>query len=219
MKGKFIRLWSVLAATAAFSYGCGEGAAPVGPVEQPSHGLVNDLVGDLAGDLVVSTTSTVLETVMPVTVLQRTSPLTRDVSVTAEIGKSGGTIEIREAGLKFIVPSNALVPPSSKKTVTITVTALKGDEVAYTFQPHGLRFREPVRIEQSFRGTTAEGNRSLLEGVEGAYFPSVADLDVASGVASVLELRPTSVDVTGSKIKFTVDHFSGYLIASGRYRN
>ena len=103
--------------------------------------------------------------------------------------------------------------------MTITVTALKGDEVAYTFQPHGLRFREPVRIEQEFRGTTAEGNRSLLEGVEGAYFPSVADLDVANGVASVLEFRPTSVDVTGSKIKFTVDHFSGYLIASGRTRN
>ncbi len=42
---------------------------------------------------------------------------------------------------------------------------------------------------------------------------------MANGVASVLEFRPTSVDVTGSKIKFTVDHFSGYLIASGRTRN
>lgn len=207
MKGKFIRLWSVLAASAAISAGCGEGAAPVGPVEQPSR------------ELVVSTTSTVLHTVMPVNVLQRTTPLTRDVSVSAEIGKNGGTIEIREAGLKFIVPSNALVPPSRQKTVTITVTALKGDEVAYTFQPHGLHFREPVRIEQEFKGTSAEGNRSLLEGVEGAYFPSVTDLDAAQGIASVLEFRPTSVDVTGSKIRFTVDHFSGYLIASGRNRN
>lgn len=219
MKGKFIRLWSVLATTAALAYGCGEGAAPVGPSEQPSHGLVQELVDDLADDLVVSTTSTVLQTAMPVDVLQRTSPLTRDVTVSAEIGKSGGTIEIREAGLKFIVPSNALVPPSRQKTVTITVTALRGDEVAYTFQPHGLHFREPVRIEQEFRGTTAEGNRSLLEGVEGAYFPSVADLDAVQGVASVLEFRPTSVDVTGSKVKFTVDHFSGYLIATGRNRN
>lgn len=219
MKGKFIRLWSVLATTAVVAYGCGEGAAPVGPSEQPSRGLVSNLVGDLTTDLVVSTTSTVLETVMPVDVLQRTSPLARDVSVSAEIGKSGGTIEIREAGLKFIVPSNALVPPSSKKTVTITVTALKGDEVAYTFHPHGLRFRAPVRIEQEFKGTTAEGNRSILEGVEGAYFPSVADLDAVQGIASVLELRPTSVDVTGSKVKFTVDHFSGYLIATGRNRN
>lgn len=219
MKGKFIRLWSVLATTAALSYGCGEGAAPVGPSEQPSPSLVQELVDDLADDLVVSTTSTVLETVMPVNVLQRTNPLTRDISVSAAIGKSGGTIEIREAGLKFIVPSNALVPPSRQKTVTITVTALKGNEVAYTFQPHGLQFREPVRIEQEFKGTTAEGNRSLLEGVEGAYFPSVAGLDPVSGVASVLEFRPTSVDVTGSRIKFTVDHFSGYLIASGRNRN
>ncbi len=214
MKGKFIRLLSVLAASAAISSGCGEGAAPVGPVEQPSHGLVIDL----ADDLVVSTTSTVLQTAMPVDVLQRTTPLARDITVSAAIGKSGGTIEIREAGLKFIVPSNALVPPSRQKTVTITVTALAGDEIAYTFQPHGLQFREPVRIEQEFRGTTAEGNRSLLEGVEGAYFPSVTDLDAVSGVASVMEFRPTSVDVTGSKIKFTTDHFSGYLIASGRNR-
>ena len=207
MKGKFIRLWSVLAATAAFSYGCGEGAAPVGPAEQPAGSLLGTLTG------------TVLETAVPVNVLQRTSPLARDISVSAEIGKSGGTIEIREAGLKFVVPSNALVPPSRQKTVTITVTALKGDEVAYTFQPHGLQFREPVRIEQEFKGTSAEGNRSLLEGVEGAYFPSVSDLDAVQGVASVLEFRPTSVDVTGSKIRFTVDHFSGYLIASGRNRD
>ncbi len=214
MKGKFIRLWSVLAASAAISFGCGEVAAPVGPVEQPSH----DLVIDLADDLVVSTTSTVLTTATPVDVLQRTSPLAQDITVSAAIGKSGGTIEIREAGLKFVVPSNALVPPSRQKTVTITVTALAGDEIAYTFQPHGLQFREPVRIEQEFKGTTAEGNRSLLEGVEGAYFPSVTDLDAASGVASVMEFRPTSVDVTGSRIKFTTDHFSGYLIASGRNR-
>ncbi|MEW5928858.1 MAG: hypothetical protein AB1941_15460 [Gemmatimonadota bacterium] len=207
MKGKFIRLWSVLAFSAALAYGCGEGAAPVGPADQ------------VAGSLLGQVTGTVLQTAMPVNVLQRTSPLTRDITASAEIGKNGGTIEIREAGLKFVVPSNALVPPSRQKTVTITVTALRGDEVAYTFQPHGLRFREPVRIEQEFKGTTAEGNRSLLEGVEGAYFPSVADLDAVQGVASVLEFRPTSVDVTGSKIRFTVDHFSGYLIASGRNRN
>ncbi len=218
MKGKFIRLWSVLAASAAISAGCGEVAAPVGPVEQPSSTLVHDLVDGLSDDLVVSTTSTVLKTATPVDVLQRTSPLAQDITVSAAIGKSGGTIEIREAGLKFVVPSNALVPPSRQKTVTITVTALKGDEIAYTFQPHGLQFREPVRIEQEFKGTTAEGYRSLLEGVEGGYFPSVSDLDPTSGIASVLEFRPTSVDVTGSRIKFTTDHFSGYLIASGRTR-
>ena len=114
MKGKFIRLWSVLAVTAAVAYGCGEVAAPEAP-EQPARGLIGGLVDGLVGDLVVSATSTVLETVMPVNVLQRTSPLTRDVSVSAEIGKSGGTIEIREAGLKFVVPSNALVPPSSRR--------------------------------------------------------------------------------------------------------
>jgi hypothetical protein len=212
MTGKFIRLWSVLAASAAIFSGCGEGAAPVAP-EQPAH----DLVGDLTGTL-IQTTEVVLETVVPVDVLQRTSPLSQDIAVSAEIGKNGGSIEIREAGLKFIVPSNALVPPSSRKSVLITVTALRGDEVAYTFQPHGLRFREPVRIEQTFKGTTAENDRSLLSAVQGAYFPSVADLDPVQGVASVLEFRPTSVDVTGSKIRFTLDHFSGYLIASGRTR-
>lgn len=208
MKGKLMRLWSVLAATAIIAGGCSEVAAPVAIEEQqgPSYGLLDELIG------------TILAAPEKVNVLERTSPLSRDISASAAIGKNGGTIEIPEAGIKFIVPSNALVPPSRQKTVTITVTALKGDEVAYTFQPHGLSFREPVRIEQDLKGTTAEFDRSILDYATGAYFPSLDDLDVVSGIASVLEYRPTSVDVTGNKIKFTVGHFSGYLIATGRAR-
>lgn len=205
MKGKFIRMCSILAASAALAYGCGEIAAPAAP-EQPAHGLVGNVLG------------TVTEVLTPVTVLQRTTPLAQDISVSEEIGKNGGIIEIREAGLKFIVPKNALTPPRSKGSVTITVTALKGDDVAYTFEPHGLEFREPVRIEQEFKGTNAEKNKALIASLEGAYFPSVNHLDPVRGLASVLEFRPTSMDVTGSKVKFTVDHFSGYLIASGRTR-
>jgi hypothetical protein len=205
MKGKFIRMCSILAASAALSYGCGEAAAPLAP-EQPAHGLVGDVLG------------TVTEVLTPVTVLQRTSPLAADIVRSADIGKDGGAIEIKEAGIKVIFPKNALTPPKSKRAVTITVTALKGEQVAYTFEPHGITFREPVRIEQEFKGTNAEKNKALIAGLEGAYFPSVNYLDPLRGVANVLEFRPTSMDVTGSKVKFTVDHFSGYLIASGRYR-
>lgn len=206
MKGKFMRLWSALAVAAAVGAGCSEVSAPVALEEQqgPSRGLIGDLTG------------TILAAPAEVSVLERTSPLTRDITASAEIGKNGGTIEIREAGLKFIVPSNALVPPSRQKSVTITVTALQGNEVAYTFEPHGLNFREPVRIEQELKGTTADADRSILAGVEGAYFSSLEDLDPLRALAQVSEFRPTSVDVTGSKIKFTVDHFSGYLIATGR---
>lgn len=205
MKGKFIRMCSILAATAALSYGCGEAAAPLAP-ERPANGLIGDVLG------------IVTEVLTPVTVLQRTDPLAQDIAVSEEIGKDGGTIEIKDAGIKVIFPKNALAPPKSKKTVVITVTALKGDDVAYTFEPHGIEFREPVRIEQEFKGTNAERNRALIAELEGAYFPSVNYLDPLRGVADVLEFRPTSMDVTGKKIKFTVDHFSGYLIASGRQR-
>lgn len=206
MKGKFIRLWSILAATAALSYGCGEAAAPLAP-EQPANGLIGDVLG------------IVTEILTPVTVLQRNNALNADIAVTQRIGKAGGTIEIPEAGIKVVFPQNSLVPPSKQNFVNITVTALKGDEVAYTFEPHGLQFREPVTIMQDYRGTQAWKNPLLLSAIEGAYFPTVSDLDTNSGEADVQEFRPTSVDVTGSKIKFTVDHFSGYLIASGRNRN
>lgn len=206
------RLVGLVLAAAAAAYGCSDGSAVVAPEQQgPALGTAIGLA-----DPVLALSA---DPVTQVTVLTRNSPLTDDVAVTAPIGKNGGTIEIPAAGIKVIFPKNALTPPKANMTYDITVTALKGDEVAYTFQPHGLTFREPVIVMQDYKATQAYKNAELLSAIEGAYFPELGGLDLSSATAAVSEFRPTSVDVTGSKIRFTVDHFSGYLIATGRNRN
>lgn len=151
----------------------------------------------------------VLSTPQLVTVLERNQMLNKPLSVSENIGKNGGTIEIPELGFKLVIPQNALVPPSRSKSVRITVTAPAGKSVAYTFEPHGLEFRSSIRFEQSLRYTSAaSGSHPLLQG---AYFTG----EVKSNTAEVSEFRPTDIDVLGGKIKFTIDHFSGYLVAAG----
>ncbi len=204
MKGKFMRLCGVLAATAVLSFGCSDATRPVAPAEEPANGLLGTVLG------------IVRQVLTPVSVLQREAPLATNISVTQRIGAEGGTIEIPQAGIRVVFPQNAVVLPGRQTHVDITVTALQGSGVAYTFQPHGLVFRHPVMISQDVQGTLAGRNRSLLPRVEGAYFPSLSNLNLLSGLASVLEFRPTQVTTDGDRIVFTVDHFSGYLIASGR---
>ncbi|HEX2190163.1 MAG TPA: hypothetical protein VHG51_14745 [Longimicrobiaceae bacterium] len=205
------RFLGLLVVAAAAAYGCSDGSAIVAPEEQdPSHGLISGLL-----DPVIATVTGLLT---DVDVLTRNTPLAQDISVTAAIGKNGGTIEIPEAGIKVIFPKNALTPPKANQTYDITVTALKGDEVAYIFQPHGLTFREPVIIMQDYKDTPAYKNPSMLSAMEGAYFPALSALDLVAATARVSEFRPTNVDVTGGKVRFTINHFSGYLIASGRSR-
>lgn len=142
-------------------------------------------------------------------VLQRRTPLAEDVSVTASIGKSGGRIEIPEAGLRVDFPSNAV-----RGNTRITITALKGSNVAYTFEPHGVVFKQLPQVRQSFKGTNAEDDRTVREALEGAYFPDTTY--VTTGRAKILETLPTEVDVTGSSLRFSVGHFSGYLVSTGR---
>ncbi|MBV9773245.1 MAG: hypothetical protein JO040_04810 [Gemmatimonadetes bacterium] len=154
-------------------------------------------------------------TLATVGVLTRSVPLASDISVTVPVTKQGGTIQIQEAGITVIFPQNALQPPAKQHQVDVTVTALKGGQVAYTFEPHGLVFRVPVTIKQSLKGTNAFKLANQLS-LEGAYFPSLADLSTITSTATVSEFQPTSVDVSNAKITFTVDHFSGYLVATGR---
>lgn len=176
------------------SAGCGERTTPTQaiPSQSPRY----------------STSSSLTE----VLVLGRPSPLESAVTVTRAIGKNGGSIEIPEAGLKVVFPLGAVVPPKGSKTVDITVTAVAGSDVAYAFGPSGLVFEAPVKIEQDLKVTNALKDSSLLSSVEGAFYQQLK----GDGTASVSEFRPTSVDVSDSKIKFYVEHFSGYLLAVGR---
>lgn len=144
-----------------------------------------------------------------VNVLQRTSPLLHGFEATAVIGRGGGTLRIGEAGFAIAIPPNALARPT-----LITVAAVPGTAVAYLFQPHGLVFARPAVITQDLGGTQAAHDPSLLEELEGAYFP---DLSLLSGLtATVTETRPTLVDGQGGRMAWTVEHFSGYTASSGR---
>jgi hypothetical protein len=154
------------------------------------------------------------ETLTGVSVLQRLQPLDEAITATARVGRSGGKIEIPEAGLRVRIPSDAL-DLEGKETIDITVTALAGSDVAYTFEPHGLTFREAITVEQDSRVTT-EGKHPDKSVIEGAYFRDPSLLH--EGSALVSEFRPTNFDVRGHKVSWPVEHFSGYLLASGRSR-
>lgn len=146
---------------------------------------------------------------MVVDVLQRSQPLLHNFAAVALIGRGGGIIRIPEAGFSMTFPPNAVRVPTP-----ITVVAVPGTAVAYLFQPHGLVFQNAPVITQDLRGTEAFQDPSLLGELEGAYFPDAGLLDGLTAI--VRETRPTTVDVNGWKMRFSVEHFSGYTASARR---
>jgi hypothetical protein len=145
-----------------------------------------------------------------VEVLQRTTPLGQNYTASAVISRSGGTISIPQAGFSITFPNNAV----KGQPTLVTVTAMAGGNVAYLFEPHGLVFHNAPMITQDLRGTQVFQNPALRATLEGAYFPDPSYLEGTS--ARIKETRPTVVDVNGWKMKFNVQHFSGYLASAKR---
>jgi len=54
--------------------------------------------------------------------------------------------------------------------------------------------------------------------IQGAYFTDPSKLSPDQTLAVVNEFRPTWIEIGKNKLSFTVDHFSGYLVSSGRSR-
>ncbi|WP_420127692.1 hypothetical protein [Longimicrobium sp.] len=146
---------------------------------------------------------------MVVDVLQRSEPLLHNFAAVAVIGRGGGVIRIPEAGFTMTFPPNAVRLPTP-----ITVVAVPGTAVAYLFQPHGLAFHKAPTITQDLRGTAAFADPAVLRELEGVYFPETGLLDGLTAI--VRESRPTAVDVTGSRLRFDVQHFSGYTVSARR---
>ena len=154
----------------------------------------------------------------------RTTPLAQAITATFAIDpRRKGRVELRDAGLEIDIPEGAVSSP-----VTISVTALAGNVVAYEFQPHGLVFRRPLRVRQDLRaidlGTFLGGfDLSKVDAkklrdldLEIAYFASVGDLDVAQGTARVSEFLASNFDFSGHRVEFDIEHFSGYMVSWGR---
>jgi hypothetical protein len=146
-----------------------------------------------------------------VQVATRVAPLPDGVEASAWIGPRGGTLAVPEAGLIVVVPRGAV-----STSTLFAARALPGSMVAYEFEPHGATFAEPVRIQQQFAGPHAVDLSGGMSSFEGGYFPDAALLDATANQALVSELLPATVDPANHYVFFTVHHFSGYLLASGR---
>ena len=150
-------------------------------------------------------------------VLKRLTPLDSDISVSALIGPEGGSIKINAAGGKIDIPAGALSAPT-----TITMTALAGPNVAYEFQPHGLTFAQPVKIQQDLRTTWASVYPQLLGMAHGGYYDRTLDstfIDPGKLFAVVKEHELGYLESNATQLKFYIGHFSGYLVTCGRADN
>lgn len=140
--------------------------------------------------------------------LSRTTALSEPVSWSFTVDSSGATSTNSATGLTITVPRGAV-----SDNVTITVTALAGSAVAYRFEPHGLTFARKVHLTQSLAGT----NVGLLSGLllQGAHFEGDAPV-LIDGLALVTETVNASIDVLANSTTFPIQHFSGWIVASGR---
>jgi hypothetical protein len=150
-----------------------------------------------------------LNTSYNVTTLQRSTPLAAPITVSKNIGVLGGVISIPGAGLTVTIPPLALT-----NTTTISVTALAGSAVAYEFAPHGLTFVAPLVAVQDLSKTKTSGlNLSLFSA---GYFLKASDIDSRTGTAKVAELLSIKATLAPMAAVWTIPHFSGYLVATGR---
>jgi len=150
-------------------------------------------------------------------VLKRLTPLDSDISVSAVIGPNGGSIKVNAAGGKIDVPAGAL-----KDTVTITMTALAGPNVAYEFRPHGITFAQPVKVQQDLRTTWASVYPQLLGMAHGGYYDRSLDssfVDPGKLFAVLKEHELGYLETNATQLKFYINHFSGYLVTCGRAEN
>jgi hypothetical protein len=171
---------------------------------EQSH-LLGGLIGGLLEPVLDIITRLVNGLIAPLT---RTLGLTNDVSWSFVAGPNGAYSSNSSVGLTIIVPQGAL-----KSTQVITVTALEGNAVAYKFQPHGLVFQRPVTLRQSLSGVSGYSYRDVITG---AYFATDRLVLNEDGLAQITELIPAQTNLYAKTVTFQIEHFSGYIVASGR---
>lgn len=129
----------------------------------------------------------------------------KERTASAVIGKNGGELKI-PSGARLVVPPGAV-----SANVTFRVTQVAGTLVAYDFEPHGITFAVPLVLEQPINGTNFES--FINPKLQGAYFKDVKQLNQTTGKALVDEFRPTVLSIDRKWIRFSIDHFSGYIVA------
>ena len=138
--------------------------------------------------------------------VQRTTALADDVTWSFTAGPLGGFTSNSTLGMSVSIPPGAL-----DQNVRITVTAFKGKPVAYGFSPH-LEFDKKVTITQSLRGTSCGLLTCLV--LKGAHFAGDRPT-YSGGLAVVDEVVGGVLSTLTRTFSFGVDHFSGWIVASG----
>ncbi len=118
--------------------------------------------------LLSGTISSLTGLLTEVTSVLRHAPNETPIVVSKTFTNRGGELRIPKLGFALVVPADAL-PGTS---LTITVTALRGNAVAYDFAPHGTKFRKPLSFRQDLNGTTGLLGLLLDEQLKGRYFKS-----------------------------------------------
>ena len=145
-----------------------------------------------------------------VRVLKRTDALANNLTASGVIGPRGGHIKIESAGIRVDFPRGAVSTPT-----LITVTAIRGNTVAYSFEPHGITFEQPVMIRQSLKNTVAWKDPGFAAALQGAYFERML-VDPTETYARTLEHRGGKLKDRGRMLEFTIEHFSGYMVSTGK---
>lgn len=145
-----------------------------------------------------------------VRLLKRTDGLSSNLTASGVIGPRGGHLKIEKAGIRIDFPRGAVKTPT-----LITITAIRGRSVAYRFEPHGITFAEPVTIRQSLRGTTAWKDAEFAAQLQGAYFERLL-VDPTESYARAREHRGGTLRDVGRMLEFSIEHFSGYMVSTGK---
>jgi hypothetical protein len=135
---------------------------------------------------------------------------------------SGGSMSLtlRKAGLKVHFYDGAVDTPQK-----VCIVAHPGALLTYSFYPHGLQFKNNIKVQQDLKGTTAWKNATIMSSMMGGYMPNGVENDVdANGVGSFAQVfevyysddSDTFTKTTPALVKFYTNHFSGYALASGR---
>ena len=194
-------------ATTVFTTACSESAtSPTpAPLQADTVATQSHLLGGLLGGVVGTVTKTL--NALLASPVKRNTPLAQDVTWTFVAKPIGAVSSNSSVGLTIVVPPGAV-----DSYQTITVTALKGSAVAYRFEPH-MEFDRKVVLTQDLRGTSAGGLLNLTA-LKGAHFDGDV-LDFVNGQVKVTEVVPALLSWLTKTVSFGVDHFSGWIVASG----
>lgn len=140
-------------------------------------------------------------------------PLSSDMTRSKKMTEKGGEIRDKKMGVRLEVPEGAIAEEGDDEEgsfggkVEVSMTILAGEGIAFSFAPHGLSFKRPVKLVIDLAKTELASAPMLGEPLA-VYFEGAPTTTVRGR-----EVLP--VQIIDGKLVVELHHFSGYLLASG----